>query len=121
MKIKNKYLHIGNADKFLPEFIEHQSESWNASSSVYFLSDGMSAEKLKFHTNVFICPKSYLSRALWLIRLFKNMWTTTHIISHGLFEIKWAYILIFCKSLFGHELIWVIWGGEFSIFHKFVD
>jgi len=110
-----KILHVGGADKFMPAYIELVRENFNFSQHEFLLRSGM--------CNILPCPqirvyeRTVVDRIRFYIMAFVKMHYSNRVILHGLFDIKFAFILFFTPWLL-KKCYWVMWGGDLYAYKR---
>lgn len=110
--IDRKVLHIGSAEKFMPQFIELIKENFDVSCHEFWLSKGMAENDIIQDDKTHVLPNhTKTSRLKHYTQVLIKMHQADKIILHSLSDITIVKILFFSPWLL-KKCYWVIWGND---------
>lgn len=114
--MSNKVLHIGSAEKFIPNFIELINDNFDINNHEFWLSRGMTENELiKFKNTHLLRDNNKISKCKHYVQVFIKMHQADKIILHSLSDITIVKLLFIAPWLL-KKSHWVIWGNDLYTF-----
>ncbi|MBY8275700.1 TDP-N-acetylfucosamine:lipid II N-acetylfucosaminyltransferase [Vibrio fluvialis] len=107
---KISILHVGVADKFIPDFINF-NQSDNEFLHDYFFFNGHSIERVKKIPFVRYTEKGITKHIFGYLRVLPLLLKSDRIIMHGMFDIGLVFIFLLLPFNY-NKIVWAIWGGD---------
>lgn len=109
--MKNKILHIGQCDKFIPPYVIFIKENYIFKDHKFFISPGMAEDQLIESDNIHYSGYGFQNQLHHYSKLIVEMNSADKIILHGLYDTKVLLILYLMPWLL-KKSCWVMWGSD---------
>lgn len=113
--MREKILHIGRCDKFMPPFIQFIQENFDLNNHEFLLTKSVSNQEVTQHPNITLLDKDKISGIRYYALVAHRMLHADKIILHSLIDFKVIQALFLSPWLL-KKCYWAIWGGDLYVY-----